>query len=110
MAIRALVSRRRSPASESRIAHPHSRRGPGSVAEKQNCHWFSQRCAMTLRCHWCERKCAPGRAGKPKKFCAIGCKRQYENALRSHTLAELDNGNISIEELRRRYSQGGERM
>lgn len=53
-----------------------------------------------LKCLWCNRKCSPSRAGKPKKFCGLNCKRDFEAALRRYTLAALERGDITVCELR----------
>ena len=38
-----------------------------------------------------------------KKFCSVACKHEFESVARSYTIAAVENGDVSITELKRVY-------
>jgi hypothetical protein len=53
-------------------------------------------------CVWCGRAFAPRRnGGRTQRFCDTRCRRALDAALRAWTLAELAEGRITVDDIRK---------
>jgi hypothetical protein len=53
-------------------------------------------------CSWCEQPFEPRKdGGSPRRFCCTSCRRAYDGAARAYVRHAIDDGTLSLENLRR---------